>query len=57
MFISVSGLSKSYGVGASYVKVLDGIELEIERGAIAVILGANGSGLIASHLYKKAQIV
>lgn len=44
MFVSVRGLSKSYGVGASYVKVLDGIELEIERGAIAVILGASGSG-------------
>ena len=44
MFISINGLSKSYGVGAGYVKVLDEIELEIERGTIAVILGASGSG-------------
>ena len=37
MFISINGLSKSYGVGAGYVKVLEEIELEIVRCAIAVI--------------------
>ena len=44
MFISVIGVSKSYGRGSSYVKVLDDVELEVDQGEIIVVLGASGSG-------------
>ncbi len=40
--ISVRGLKKHYNGGA--VKALDGIDLDIERGEVVVIIGPSGSG-------------
>ena len=39
-----SGLSKAYGHGASRIEVLDGIDLEFERGHFAALMGPTGSG-------------
>lgn len=42
--IKVEGVTKFYGNGESRFQVLKNIDLEIEDGAFAVILGASGSG-------------
>jgi putative ABC transport system ATP-binding protein len=39
-----SGLSKSYGQADSHVVVLDGIDLEFERGRFTALMGPSGSG-------------
>ncbi|WP_032122240.1 ABC transporter ATP-binding protein [Clostridium amazonitimonense] len=44
MFLTVKDLKKSYKTGQSETSVLKGINLEIEKGDIAVILGPSGSG-------------
>jgi putative ABC transport system ATP-binding protein len=43
MFLSVSNLTKSYNTGIT-TPVLKGVDLEMERGQIGVILGPSGSG-------------
>src|SRR5512133_2690142 len=43
MFVSVSNLTKSYNTGI-ITHVLKGVDLEMERGQIGVILGPSGSG-------------
>lgn len=43
MFLSVSNLTKSYNTGI-ITHVLKGVNLEMERGEIGVILGPSGSG-------------
>ncbi len=43
MFLSVSNLTKSYNMGI-ITHVLKGVDLEMERGQIGVILGPSGSG-------------
>jgi putative ABC transport system ATP-binding protein len=43
MFLSVSNLTKSYNTGI-ITHVLKGVELELEKGQIGVILGPSGSG-------------
>jgi len=43
MFLSVSKLTKSYNTGI-ITQVLKGVDLELERGQIGVILGPSGSG-------------
>lgn len=43
MFLSVSNLAKSYDTGMM-TPVLKGVDLEMERGQIGVILGPSGSG-------------
>jgi len=43
MFLSVSNLTKSYNTGI-ITHVLKGVDLELERGKIGVILGPSGSG-------------
>lgn len=43
MFLSVSNLTKSYSKGI-ITHVLKGVDLEMERGQIGVILGPSGSG-------------
>jgi putative ABC transport system ATP-binding protein len=43
MFLSVSNLTKSYNTGI-ITHVLKGVDLEMERGQIGVILGPSGSG-------------
>lgn len=42
--VRLRGVRKSYGEGPARVDVLRGIDLEIFRGEIAVVLGASGSG-------------
>ncbi|MFC8825017.1 ATP-binding cassette domain-containing protein [Streptomyces sp. NPDC057137] len=42
--ISAIGLEKSYGRGDQRVKVLDAIDLSVERGTVFSLLGPNGAG-------------
>lgn len=44
MYLTVKDVRKSYGKGGSYVEVLKGISLELEKGKICMILGSSGSG-------------
>ena len=44
MYVEISNVTKSYGEGGSYCKVLNGISTLIDRGQICVILGPSGSG-------------
>lgn len=44
MFLEINGIKKHYGEGESRVEVLNGINLEIEKGEICVLLGPSGSG-------------
>ena len=44
MYLEVKDLRKSYGEGGSYVEVLKGVDLSVEKGAMCVIQGASGSG-------------
>lgn len=43
-YLVARGLTKHYGQGDARVKVLDGIDVEIMRGEVAVMLGPSGSG-------------
>jgi ABC-type lipoprotein export system ATPase subunit len=42
--VSAHGLVKTYGEGRTARRVLDGAELEVERGEVVAILGRSGSG-------------
>lgn len=44
MFLEISGIKKHFGEGESRVEVLKGINAEIEKGEICVLLGPSGSG-------------
>ena len=44
MYIEVKNLKKSYGEGGSYIQVLKGINLSVEKGVMCVIQGTSGSG-------------
>lgn len=44
MYLEIKGIEKSYGQGGDYVKVLDGITTDLNRGEMCVILGPSGSG-------------
>ena len=44
MYLEVKGLKKSYGEGGSYIQVLKGIDLSVEKGIMCVIQGTSGSG-------------
>jgi putative ABC transport system ATP-binding protein len=41
---TLRGLSKIYGEGHAAVRALDGVDLDIEHGALIVLLGPSGSG-------------
>ena len=43
-FIKISKLKKSYGSGSNYVQILHGIDCQIGKSEIVVILGPSGSG-------------
>lgn len=44
MFLEIKDIRKHYGEGESRVEVLKGINIEIEKGEICVLLGPSGSG-------------
>ncbi len=44
MFLKIKDIRKSFGEGESRVEVLKGIDLEIQKGEICVLLGPSGSG-------------
>lgn len=44
MFLEINGIKKSFGSEDNRVEVLKGIDLEIDRGEICVLLGPSGSG-------------
>ena len=44
MFLEIKNIRKHYGEGESRVEVLKGIDIEIEKGDICVLLGPSGSG-------------
>lgn len=44
MFIEIKDITKSYGSEDNRVQVLKGIQMEIEKGEICVLLGPSGSG-------------
>ena len=44
MFLTVKALKKSYGSGSTKVEVLKGINFEVQKGEICVLLGPSGSG-------------
>ncbi|MCA9675867.1 MAG: ABC transporter ATP-binding protein [Myxococcales bacterium] len=42
--LTARGLEKVYGEGATAVRALDGVDFDLERGEILVLLGPSGSG-------------
>lgn len=44
MFLETKGIKKHYGEGESRVEVLNGIDIEVNKGEIVVLLGPSGSG-------------
>ncbi len=44
MYLEIKGIKKSYGEGGSYIQVLKGIDLSVEKGLMCVIQGTSGSG-------------
>lgn len=44
MFLKIKGIKKAYGQGESRAEVLKGIDIEIQKGEICVMLGPSGSG-------------
>ncbi|MDO4314053.1 MAG: ABC transporter ATP-binding protein [Eubacteriales bacterium] len=44
MFLEIDQIRKSFGSGDNRVEVLKGIDLQVDRGEICVLLGPSGSG-------------
>jgi putative ABC transport system ATP-binding protein len=44
MFIEIKGIKKSFGNADNKIEVLKGIDININKGEICVLLGASGSG-------------
>ena len=44
MYIETRDLKKAYGEGGSYVQVLKGVSIRIDKGEMCVIQGTSGSG-------------
>ncbi|CAH0126969.1 MULTISPECIES: ABC transporter ATP-binding protein [unclassified Microbacterium] len=42
--VSITGLTKHFGVGERTVKAVDGLDLSIRRGEVVALLGPNGAG-------------
>ncbi len=43
-FVEINGIKKHFGTGENRIEVLKGIDLEIEKGEMCVLLGPSGSG-------------
>lgn len=43
-FVEISNIKKHFGEGESRIEVLKGIDINIEKGEICVLLGPSGSG-------------
>ncbi len=44
MYLEVKDIKKSYGEGGSYIQVLKGIDVSVNKGMMCVIQGTSGSG-------------
>lgn len=44
MFLKICDLKKSFGEGDNRIEVLKGVDFEVEKGEICVLLGRSGSG-------------
>lgn len=44
MYLEVKNLKKNYGEGGSFIEVLKGVDLSVEKGIMCVIQGVSGSG-------------
>lgn len=44
VILEALGLTKIFGSGASAVRAIDGVELEVRRGEIVLVMGPSGSG-------------
>lgn len=44
LVLKTENLKKYYGKGENLVKALDGVDLEIEQGEFAAVVGTSGSG-------------
>lgn len=44
MYLEVNNLKKSYGEGGSYMEVLKGVSVSVEKGDMCIIQGTSGSG-------------
>lgn len=44
MFLEISNIKKSFGSGENKTEVLKGVNIQIEKGEICVLLGPSGSG-------------
>lgn len=42
--VSLRGLTRRYGAGSALRSVLDGVDLDVERGELVALLGRSGSG-------------
>lgn len=51
MFLSIKDLKKSFGEDEYKTEVLKGIDFEIEKGEICVLLGPSGSSLSRHFLW------
>ena len=54
MYVEISNVTKSYGEGGSYCKVLNGISTLIDRGQICVFR-PSGSGKSTSECHRRSR--